>query len=201
MKKHITLKCALILGTLTGIIALCTSCTNSEAASTGMDPRVVADCLFTVMEADRAIYTKKIVSRIKKEGKIDAVEEWEDSGNMHLPLPAQMFRMAAERAKDSKHNSAGFFYQLKSPWPINAQNKPTTDVEKEGFDFVVANGGDEPFYGEETIGGKKYFTAIYADVAVADACVTCHNDHEDTPKTDFELGDVMGGVVLRLPAD
>lgn len=178
---------------------LLSGCGQEAQAASGIDHKVVADCLFTVMEADRAVYTKKVISRIKKEGKIDAVEEWEDSGNLHLPLPAQMFRMGAERAKESKHNSAGFFYQLKSPWPINKQNKPTSDLEKEGFDFVVANGGEEPFYGDEVIDGKKYFTAIYADVAVSKACVTCHNDHEDTPKTDFELGDVMGGVVLRLP--
>ena len=74
-----------------------------------------------------------------------------------------------------------------------------TDVEKEGFDFVVANKGEEPFYAEEMLEGKKYFTAIYADVAVAAACINCHNGHEDTPKSDFALGDVMGGVVLRLP--
>jgi hypothetical protein len=29
--------------------------------------------------------------------------------------------------------------------------------------------------------------------------VSCHNDHKDTPRTDFKLGDVMGGVVIRVP--
>lgn len=176
-----------------------TGCKEETSASTGIDPKIVADSLFTVMEADRAVYTKKVIKRIKAEGKIDATEEWEDSGNLHIPLPAQMFRMAAERAKDSKYNSAGFFYQLKSPWPINKQNKPMTDVEKEGFDFVVANKGEAPFYAEEVLDGQKYFTAIYADVGVSSACINCHNGHEDTPKTDFALGDVMGGVVLRFP--
>lgn len=191
----------LILLTVIGGIttaSLFSGCTQ-EAAAKGIDPKIVADSLFTVMEADRATYTKKVVSRIKKAGKIDAVEEWEDSDNVHMPLPAQMFRMAAERAKDSKHNSAKFFYQLKSPWPINKQNKPSSEIEKKGFEYVVANGGSEPFYGEEVIDGQNYFTAIYADVAVSKACVDCHNDHEDTPKTDFELEDVMGGVVLRFP--
>ena len=37
------------------------------------------------------------------------------------------------------------------------------------------------------------------DRAVAPACVTCHNDHKDSPKRDFKLNDVMGGVVLRIP--
>lgn len=172
---------------------------EASAGAGGLDPKIVADSLFAVMEADRAIYTKKVIKRIKAEGKIDAVEEWEDSGNLHIPLPAQMFRMGAERAKESKYNKSGFFYQLKSSYPINKQNKAVTDVEKEGFAFLEANGGEEPFYKEEILDGKKYLTAIYADVGVSSACINCHNGHEDTPKTDFELGDVMGGVVLRLP--
>jgi Protein of unknown function (DUF3365). len=45
----------------------------------------------------------------------------------------------------------------------------------------------------------KYFTAVYPDVAVTAACVTCHNEHKDSPKTDFKIGEVMGGVVIRVP--
>jgi len=36
---------------------------------------------------------------------------------------------------------------------------------------------------------------------IAPACVSCHNEHADTPRTDFKLGDVMGGVVIRIPVD
>ena len=50
-----------------------------------------------------------------------------------------------------------------------------------------------------SVGGKKYFTAVYADTAVAQACVSCHNGHKDSPRKDFKLGDVMGGVVIRIP--
>jgi hypothetical protein len=198
MKAKKWIPATMAVGTI-ALLATQTGCEEKASASTGIDPKIVADSLFTVMEADRASYTTHVIKRIKAEGLIDANEYWEDSGNKNLPLPAQMFRMAAERAKDSKHNTAGFFYQLKSPWPVNKQNKPVTDVEKEGFDFIVANKGEAPFYGEEVLDGKKYFTAIYADVAVSSACVDCHNGHEDTPKTDFALGDVMGGVVLRIP--
>jgi hypothetical protein len=58
-----------------------------------------------------------------------------------------------------------------------------------------------PYYGAETLGGKNYFTAVYADMAVAPACIDCHNEHQDSPRKDFDLGDVMGGVVIRIPLD
>jgi len=57
------------------------------------------------------------------------------------------------------------------------------------------------FYAEEELGGEMYLTAIYPDVAVAEVCATCHNEHKDSPKTDFKVGDVMGGVVIRIPLD
>jgi hypothetical protein len=28
--------------------------------------------------------------------------------------------------------------------------------------------------------------------------LSCHNNHKDTPKRDFKLDDVMGGVVVRV---
>ena len=64
--------------------------------------------------------------------------------------------------------------------------------------LIAANPGQN-FYTEETLGGKTYFTAVYADKAVAPACVSCHNEHKDTPKKDFKIGDTMGGVVIRVP--
>ena len=83
-------------------------------------------------------------------------------------------------------------------WPVNKQNQPKTEVEKSGLNYVAANPGKN-FYDKEQLGGQSYFTAVYADTAVADACVSCHNGHKDSPRTDFKLNDVMGGVVLRIP--
>jgi len=91
-----------------------------------------------------------------------------------------------------------FTYSLQSLWPIGKQNGPKTEVEKVGLQYIVDNPGKN-YYGEEKLGDITYYTAVYPDVAVAEACVSCHNEHKDTPKTDFKIGDVMGGVVIRVP--
>lgn len=162
--------------------------------ASGISPQRFADGLHAIMESDRTVYTKNVVNRLQnKENVIKASEHWED--DKALPLPAQMFRMGAEMVAKK---DAGFTYSLLSMWPLNKQNKPSTDVETKGLEFVAANKGKN-FYAEEDLGGKKYFTAVYADTAVAEACVKCHNEHKDAPRTDFKLGDVMGGVVLRIP--
>ena len=48
---------------------------------------------------------------------------------------------------------------------------------------------------------KKYFQALYPDFAVSTACVSCHNAHPRSPKKDFKLNDVMGGIVLTIPVE
>jgi hypothetical protein len=174
--------------------ALTLSACGDSKASSGISPQVMADSLHAVMAADRTVYTKKVVNRLVKEEKvIKASEHWKDE--KALPLPAQMFRFGAEMVAE---NGAPFSYSLLSLWPINKQNEPKTEAEKTGLQYIIDNPGQN-FYQEEELGGTTYFTAVYPDPAVAPACVDCHNDHKDTPKSDFKIGDVMGGVVIRIP--
>lgn len=192
--------------TLGVIAALSITATGVAIASaSGGDSTVsvkaMADALHLVMDSDRSVYTKKIVNRlVKKEKVIKASEHFED--DKALVLPAQMFRFGSELAmkRAEKLDDVDFSYTLQSLWPINKQNAPKTDAEKEGLKYVADNKGKN-YYTTEKLGGKTYFTAIYADTGVAPVCVSCHNKHPDTPKKDFKLGDVMGGVVIRIPID
>ena len=167
---------------------------GGPAESTGVPPSKMADALFAVMAADRTVYSNEVVYRLQDvEEVIKASEHWDNQ--KALPLPAQMFRMSAGLV--AKQTDA-FSYALLSKWPLNKENAPKTEVEVAGLDSVAEN-PSKPFYGRETMGDVEYFTAVYADVAVSPSCVTCHNAHEDSPRNDFKAGDVMGGVVIRIP--
>jgi hypothetical protein len=162
--------------------------------SAGVSPSKMADALFAIMSADRTVYSNEVVYRLQDvEEVIKASEHWDNQ--KALPLPAQMFRMSAGLV--AKQTDA-FSYALLSEWPLNKESGPKTEVEVAGLDSVAKN-PSKPFYGRETVGDVEYFTAVYADVAVSPSCVTCHNAHEDSPRTDFKQGDVMGGVVIRIP--
>jgi hypothetical protein len=192
--KHV-IKTLAVVGAI-GSSAFLVSCGGGEQQAAGIDPKVHTDALFSVMKASRTNYTKLIVGRLGPAG-ADAIlpkEEWKDLDN-GAPLPAQMFRENAEAVRELTDD---FTYSLQSLWPINSQNAPKSEMEKEGLQYVADNPG-ENFYGTEKLGDTEYFTAVYADVAVAAPCVDCHNDHKDTPRSDFKLGDVMGGVVIRVP--
>jgi hypothetical protein len=166
----------------------------SAATAAGVTYKQMADALHAVMESDRTVYTRMVVNRLQNEEKvIKASEHFKD--DKALPLPAQMFRFGSEMVAEKK---AGFTYSLLSEWPVNKQNLPKTAAEKKGLAAINAK-PDVPFYTEETLGKQKYYTAVYPDRAISMACVTCHNEHKDTPRKDFKLGDVMGGVVIRIP--
>ena len=113
-----------------------------------------------------------------------------------------MFRFVSELVSEraEKLDDVNFSYSLQSIWPVNKQNAPKTEAEKAGLKYIAENKGKN-YYTEETLGGTNYFTAVYPDIAVAPVCVTCHNKHKDSPRRDFKIGDVMGGVVIRIPLD
>ncbi|MCB1938649.1 MAG: DUF3365 domain-containing protein [Rhodocyclaceae bacterium] len=174
--------------------ALGVACLSGAAsAADGWSYKDIADALHSVMESDRTVYTRLIVNRLQNQEKvIKASEHWKD--DKALVLPAQMFRYGAEMVAEK---GAKFSYSLISEWPVNKQNAAKTEVESAGLKAIAET--KAPYYTEETLGGQKYFTAVYPDKAVAKACISCHNAHKDSPRDDFKMGEVMGGVVLRLP--
>ncbi|EMI43342.1 putative secreted protein [Rhodopirellula sp. SWK7] len=174
------------------------SATPSPPAETGIPYQKFADAVHAVMMADRTVYASKVVTRLKKQdAPVTPSEYWEDEEHT-IPLPAQMFRMGSELVFENPE--AGFTYALKSKWPLNEQNRPKSDFEIQALDYLVEH-PDENFYGEEELGGEKYFVAAYADKAVAEACWSCHNDHGNREDNypEFVKDDVMGGVIVRVP--
>lgn len=156
-------------------------------------PEVVADYVHAVIQANRTVYTTNVVDKMQESGIVAAAEHWK--GENALPLPAQFLmetgRLVAESGKGVK-------YKLVSLWPIYVWNKPETEFERKGLE-AVAKSPERPFTGFVRIGRERYFQAIYADVAVSQACVTCHNQHINSSRRDFKLHDVMGGIVITIP--
>ena len=184
----------LYVGVLCASLFGLNACNNKNGG--GVSYKQMADSLHSIMDSDRTVYTRLIVNRLAiKEKVIKASEHWRD--DKALVLPAQMFRYGSEMTRKKNQN---FAYSLLSLWPINKQNKPRTAIEKKGLKFVTTHPGKN-YYGEEKLGSQKYYTAIYPDTAIANACIACHNAHKDSPRHDFKMGEVMGGVVLRIKAN
>ena len=180
--------------------------TTATATGPSIAPGLVADYIHNVLQADRTAYTKHVISRVKvMEGKekadgvldVESTEGWQQTDG--IPLPAQMFRLGSEIANES----GDFTYSLISPWNLNDNHAPKGDFETASVEQLVETG--EPVKGYQEVGGQVYFSAMYPDLAVAEACVTCHNTHpihlERYPDKVFEMDEVMGGIIINIPVD
>ncbi|MGB7083978.1 MAG: DUF3365 domain-containing protein [Phormidesmis sp.] len=180
--------------------------TTATATGPAIAPDLVADYIHTVLAADRTAYTQHVVNRVKTlEGKakdtgvlnVESTEGWQQTDG--IPLPAQMFRLGSEIANESGY----FTYSLISPWNLNDNHAPKGEFEQTSVEEMIETG--EPVKGYQEVGEQAYYSAMYPDKAVAEACVTCHNTHpihlERYPDKVFEMDDVMGGVIINLPVD
>jgi len=143
-------------------------------------------------DVTRTLYTKAIVGKGKLQGmKFD--EDWRKDDVEAGPLPALFLRGVATSIKKSPV-PLGLY--LGSDFPVNAANK-FVGKQAELFEKIKVDRKPQFFYEED----QKLHTAMFADVAGAAACVTCHNKHEQSPKSDWELGDVMGATTWQYPKD
>jgi hypothetical protein len=86
---------------------------------------------------------------------------------------------------------------LISLYPINPLNRPANEFEQNGLESVEVH-PIRPYSQITKVGQKKYFQAIYPDIAVTRGCVNCHNGHPASPKKNFELDGVMGGILVSF---
>ncbi len=140
----------------------------------------------------RSLYTKEIVGAGIKAG-LAFDEDWKLDDVEAGPLPALFLRETAASLEKSPVR-LGLF--LGSDYPITPANKfDTAQLEK--FRIIKQTREPQFFFAEDT----KLHTAMFADLAVAKACVTCHNDHAQTPKSDWQLNDVMGATTWSYPSE
>jgi hypothetical protein len=153
-------------------------------------PQEMADALHAVIAADHETYARLVLQNYPPGGTPGQDENL-------MALHARMLRQASESVQQQ---GAEFHYVLRSLWPINPKNAPETDTEKAGLQYVLDHPGTN-YYGGESLGGRRYFTAVYAETATVNACADCHNRNPASPKKDFKAGDVMGGLVVRVPLE
>jgi adenylate cyclase len=157
---------------------------------------VPVETVFRVVAAEndaaRKLWTSDIVGAGAKVG-LKFHEKWREPAMEAGPLPA-LFLREASTALQKTRIPLGLF--LGSDFPIAQPNK-FTGVQADHFANLRKTGEPE-FFNAADIGR---FTAIFPDRAVAPGCVTCHNEHPNSPKTDWKLNDIMGATTWSYPKE
>ncbi|KXX68741.1 DUF3365 domain-containing protein [Flammeovirga sp. SJP92] len=168
-----------------------------ESTATVSNKKYSIEEAFTIVSKEndvaRTLYTKAIVGAGKKKGlKFD--EDWEKDHIEAGPLPALFLRGIAGDIRKKGEVPLGLF--LGSDFPIRKSNK---FKGKQAELFAEMRKDEKPkfFYDAE----NKLYTAMFPDFASAGACVSCHNQHPETTKSDWVLGDIQGATTWTYPED
>lgn len=163
-------------------------------ANAASGPTVSVRALLEICAAENAavrkLYTKQIVGPGKQNG-LEFAEDWDQASVDAGPLPALFLR---ETAKSLERDPVPLGLFLGSDYPISKANL-FKGQQAEAFKRLKADRKPRHFFTEDL----ELHTAMFPDLAVADACVDCHNKHPDTPKRDWKLNDVMGATTWTYP--
>jgi methyl-accepting chemotaxis protein len=144
----------------------------------------------------RSFYTAEVVSRAKQAG----MQINYDFANKEgvLPLPATFVKALGSKLAEEHPGSLVRLFS-KFPFPHAAPTEKYDDFERQAMEAVEKD-PEAPFYRFETVGGRPSVRYAVADVMIA-SCVSCHNNHPESPKRDWKVGDVRGVLAVTIPVD
>jgi adenylate cyclase len=158
---------------------------DGESSAAAVPAEAALRILDTESAAIRALYTSRIVGPGQKQG-LKFAEDWKKDGVEAGPLPALMLRETSNRLQMRVPELSLF---LGSDYPIVKENLFTGEQARY-YDTVKRTLAPQYFYDEAQ--GRS--VAMFPDLASAQACVTCHNEHPTSPKTDWVLNEPMGAT-------
>ena len=141
----------------------------------------------------RKYYVQNIVNKVKAGSDMRPAINHKDNPNT-FPLPATMIHDLSALLKNE-----GTTVNLYSAYPFpNRKSRVLDSFQTKAWDYLVKN-PKSVFVEEIQKKGKSVVRVAVADTMVAQGCVSCHNSHPDTPRTDWKLGDVRG--ILEINSD
>jgi len=154
----------------------------------------VASAIETVdqFKALRGYYTKNVIAKVKANGSIKPAIDHAGVAN-RVPLPATLIHDLSQLLQQQNTS-----IRLYSAYPFpNRKMRQMDDFQTEAWAHLSAN-PDAVFARQTRVGENTVVRVAIADTMSAKGCVGCHNAHPDTPKNDWQLGDVRG--VLEVDA-
>ncbi len=167
------------------VVMLVVGMAAPSGRAAGTSTTVMVKHILETVRAFRTIYAKAIVNKAKGGG-MRPLENWRREQHA-LMLPAQFVKAAATQIK-------GYDLGLVSLDPIYKSNLPRTAGEINALKAILASRNTDVVVFEE----GNQVKGMMGDFAIAQTCIDCHNQHPRSPKRDYKMGDLMGGLIVRI---
>ncbi len=139
----------------------------------------------------RGYYTKNVIMDVKASNDMSVGIEHESDPSV-IPLPATFVHDISRLFAD-QDISLSLYSAF--PFPGRADRQMDSFME-EAWDYLNEN-PEGTYKRQEVENGEAFLRVAVADRMVAQGCVSCHNSRADTPKADWQLGDVRGVLEVR----
>jgi len=154
---------------------------------------LAADSYLRALEAVREVYTSEVVNRL--EGSSVVVTHDYERYEHAVPLPATFTLSIADNLSPSIEGLSVRLYS-EYPFPFRGEVE-MDDFERAAFDVLAAK-PDSFFSQVQGAGADRVLRYARGDTMRAE-CVSCHNSHPESPKTDWEVGDLRGVLAISFP--
>jgi signal transduction histidine kinase/ActR/RegA family two-component response regulator len=151
-----------------------------------------AEVISACVSSFRALYTNEVVLVAKKAG-IEITHDFHDRDSA-IPLPATL---SMELGKEIGLRTDGTEVALYSDSPFPWRKRVLGQFELNAIAALRAN-ATQPFTRVEDGPTGPTLRFASADIML-ESCVNCHNSHPDTPRNDWQVGDVRGVLEVRIP--
>ncbi|PIB26777.1 adenylate cyclase [Amylibacter kogurei] len=158
-----------------------------------------ATTLNRVISVFRSYYASNVVGRIlAADGQAQPLHTYLDT-NGGIPIPATL---SIELGEEIGARQGDVTYRFVSKFPFrNRAEYALTPFEIEALEKFTANGS--PNDSATDVSGSllsREFT-VATPVVMGSACVACHNNHIESPKKDWRVGDIRGiqTITVRQP--
>jgi len=151
----------------------------------------------TIKQA-RTLYSSEVVNRASSIHGITVTHDYEAEEGA-IPLPATFLMEFGHRLTES---TPDVWVRLYSNYPFpwrQAEGGPQDAFEADALRYLEQH-PEQNFFRFESFQGRQSLRYAMADVLQA-SCVGCHNTHPDSPKRDWQAGDVRGVLEITTPLD
>lgn len=153
-----------------------------------------AEIYVSSLEKFRTLYTSEVVESAVKNGMF-ARHDYKDHSNS-IPLPATL---TIKLGEEIGRQEDGLSATLVSGHPFKHRKGDVRldEFNQEALDFF-RDSPNRPFYRFVLKDDRFMLRYSKADI-MRESCVACHNSHPQSPKTDWQVGDVRGALSVSLP--
>ena len=152
--------------------------------------------LVSYIRTFRAYYASNVLKKINKHSELKVNFDHKLKEDT-VPLPATLVHdlgvLFTKRTKNSVEMYSNF------PFP-NREDRVLDKFQQDALAYVLKN-KQQTYSQADIVDGKAVFRTAFPDYLSASSCVNCHNHRLDTPKNDWELGDVRGVIEVSVPLE